>query len=136
MRDTLVHIVGSEWAWLVYWNEPSPSSEYLDHLWTREEELFYPNAFPDFAAVELKWAEVRKQQVEFVDRVTDESLRKMLPVGQKEISLCHLMQHLANHSTYHRGQVSLMMRQFSAVPLATDFAMFLLEGRGSVARTG
>jgi uncharacterized damage-inducible protein DinB len=37
------------------------------------------------------------------------------------------MQHLANHSTYHRGQLSLMLRQLNAKPLATDFAEFLLE---------
>jgi len=34
------------------------------------------------------------------------------------------MQHLANHSTYHRGQVALMMRQLAAAPVATDFALF------------
>jgi uncharacterized damage-inducible protein DinB len=37
------------------------------------------------------------------------------------------MQHLANHSTYHRGQVALMMRQLKAEPLATNFHEFLLE---------
>jgi DinB family len=35
------------------------------------------------------------------------------------------MQHLANHSTYHRGQIALMMRQLDAEPQATDFHMFL-----------
>jgi len=38
------------------------------------------------------------------------------------------MQHLANHSTYRRGQVALMMRQLGAEPVATDFHVFLLEG--------
>jgi uncharacterized damage-inducible protein DinB len=37
--------------------------------------------------------------------------------------------HLANHSTCHRAQVALMMRQLAAEPLAPDFAMFLMEGR-------
>jgi len=46
------------------------------------------------------------------------------------------MQHLANHSTYHRGQVALMMRQLSAAPVATDFALFLLEGRREAANAG
>ena len=39
------------------------------------------------------------------------------------------MQHLANHSTYHRGQVALMMRQLNVEPLATDFHVFLVEGQ-------
>jgi uncharacterized damage-inducible protein DinB len=100
VRDTLVHITGSQWAWLTYWKELSPSSAFLADLWTRE----------------------------FVNRVTNESLQRMLPVCKTQISLAHLMQHLANHSTYHRGQVALMIRQLAAKPLATDFAMFLMEG--------
>lgn len=130
VRDTLLHIIGSEWAWILYWKEVSPSAAFLNELWPRADALFAPDAFPDFAVVQLKWAEVEREQVEFVDRVTDESLRRMLPVLESQISLGHLMQHLANHSSYHRGQVALMMRQLAAVPLATDFALFLMEGRG------
>jgi uncharacterized damage-inducible protein DinB len=130
VRDTVVHIVGCEWTWLTCWREPSPSSDYVTDLWTRHNDRFNPNAFPDFAAVESKWAEVEREQVEFVNRVTNESLRRMIPVRESQISLAHLMQHLANHSTYHRGQVALMMRQLTAEPCATDFAMFVMEVRG------
>jgi len=129
VRDTLVHIIGSERTWLTYWKEPSPSSAFLTDLWTRHDELFNPNGFRDFAALQAKWVEVEREQVEFVDHVTNESLQRMLGVRETEVSLVHLMQHLANHSTYHRGQVALMMRQLAAEPLATDFAMFLMEGR-------
>ena len=129
VRDTLVHIIGGEWGWLTYWKEPSPSSAFVADLWTRHEALFTPNAFPDVAAVHLKWSEVERDQIEFVNRVTNESLGRMLPLRTTQISLAHLMQHLANHSTYHRGQVALMMRQLAAQPFATDFHVFLVEGR-------
>jgi uncharacterized damage-inducible protein DinB len=129
VRDTLLHIVGSEWAWLTYWKETSPTSAFLSELWPRADALFASSVFPQFDAVRLKWAEVEREQIEFVNRVTAESLQRMLPVLETQVSLGHLMQHLANHSSYHRGQVALMMRQLGAVPLATDFAMFLMEGR-------
>jgi uncharacterized damage-inducible protein DinB len=141
VRDTLVHIVRSEEGWLTCWKEPSPSSTFVIDFWAGHNTLFNPNAFPDFAAVQRKWAEVERAQIEFVNRVTDQSsgeslgqspsqpLTRMFPVRTTQISLAHLMQHLANHSTYHRGQVALMMRQLAAEPLATDFAMFLMEGR-------
>jgi uncharacterized damage-inducible protein DinB len=135
VRDTLVHIIGCEWGWLTCWREPSPSSAFNTDLWTRLGAVFSPDAFPDFFAVQSKWAEVEREQVEFVDRVTNESLRRMLPVRTTQISLAHLMQHLANHSSYHRGQVALMMRQLAAEPLATDFAMFLMEGRRPIRAT-
>ena len=129
VRDTLVHIIGGEWGWLKCWKEPSPGPTFVWDFWTRHWAQFDPNAFPDFAAVQSKWAEVEKEQVEFVNCLTNESLGRMLPLRATQISLAHLMQHLANHSTYHRGQVALMMRQLAAEPLATDFALFLMEGR-------
>jgi uncharacterized damage-inducible protein DinB len=127
VRDTLVHIIGAEWGWLTYWKKPPPSSAFLADLWTQHEALFNPNVFPDVVAVQLKWAEVEKGQAAFVNHVTYESLETLLPVRATQISLAHLMQHLANRSTYHRGQIALMLRQVAAKPLATDFAEFLLE---------
>ena len=128
VRDTLVHIIGGEWSWLAYWKEPCHSSSFLTDLKTRRDALFNPDAFPNVAAVQLKWAEVEEEQAEFVNCVTDESLEKMIPFRTTQVRLAQLMQHLANHSTYHRGQVALMMRQLDAEPVATDFHEFLLEG--------
>jgi len=136
VRDTLVHIVGGEWGWLQYWKEPSPSPEFLRDLWTRHDALFNSGAFPNLTTVESKWREVEKEQDEFVSRVTDESLGKRLPVRTTQLTLAHLMQHLVNHSTYHRGQVATMLRQVGAEPMPTDFHAFLLEAssQATVAR--
>ena len=130
VRDTLLHIIGAEWAWLTYWREEFPSAAFLNELWPRADALFASSVFPEFGAMQLQWAEVEREQIEFVNGLSDESLQRMLPVLETQISLGHLMQHLANHSSYHRGQIALMMRQLGAVPLATDFALFLMEGRG------
>jgi uncharacterized damage-inducible protein DinB len=128
VRDALVHIISSEWGWLTYWKEPSPSEEFLTDLWDRRcEAVFPPSAFPDVAAVALKWTEIEKELTEFVNRLTEEDLRKMSWILTTKISLAHLMQHLTNHSTYHRGQIALMMRQLNATPLPTDFCFFLME---------
>lgn len=127
VRDVLVHIVGGEWGWITYWKEAHPSAKGLVDLWDRNDVLFHPQAFPSFEAVRLKWAEVEKEQIKFVNSVTEESLRRMLPFGETQLTLAHLMVHVSNHSTYHRGQVALMMRQLKAAPLATDFYEFLVE---------
>jgi len=129
VRDTLVHIIGGECIWLAYWRETSCSSVFLTDLRKRRDALFNLDAYPNVATVQLRWAEIEKEQIEFVNCVTNESLEKMLPFRTTQIRLAHLMQHLANHSTYHRGQISLLMRQLDAEPLATDFHIFLIEGR-------
>ena len=127
VRDTLVHIIGGEWIWLRYWKEPPTNSALLTSLRTRRDLLFNPDSFPNVATVQLKWAEVENEQTEFVSGLTDELLQRMVSFRATQVRLMHLMQHLANHSTYHRGQVALMMRQLGAEPVATDFHVFLEE---------
>jgi uncharacterized damage-inducible protein DinB len=34
------------------------------------------------------------------------------------------MQHLANHSTYHRGQITTMLRQLGVTPVPTDLIAY------------
>ena len=128
LRDTLVHIIAGEWGWLTYWNEPRPDDAFHANLDKRISTLFNPNAFPNVSAVQSKWAEVEKTQIDFVNRTTNEFLERMIPFRKSQVRLGHLMQHLANHSTYHRGQVALMMRQLNAEPLSTNLHDFLLEG--------
>ena len=127
VRDTPVHIIGGGWIWLRYWKEPPTSSALLTGLRSRRDLLFNPNSFPNVATVQLKWAEVENEQIEFVNDLTDELLERLLPFRATHVRLAHLMQHVANHSTYHRGQVALMMRQLGAEPVATDFHVFLVE---------
>jgi uncharacterized damage-inducible protein DinB len=133
VRDTLVHIIAGEWIWLADWREQAHRPDLLAELRTRRETLFNPGAFPDVVAAQSRWAEVEADQIAFVSGLTDESLKTMLPARGTQLSLAHRMQHLANHSTYHRGQIALMMRQLDAEPPAADFHVFLAEGRRQTA---
>ena len=127
-----MHIIGGEWGWLAYWKEPVHSSAFLTDLRMRRDALFNPDAFPNVPAVQLRWEAVEKEQAEFVDRLTDKSLAKMLPFHKTQIRLAHPLQHLANHSIYHRGHVAVMMRRLDAEPLATDFHVFLVKVAASL----
>ena len=129
VRDTILHILAGEWTWLTFWKAPSHDDALLADLRTRRQALFSPETFSDVDAVWRKWTEVEREQLDFINGVTVESLEKMLPARDTLLSLAQLMQHVANHSTYHRGQISLMMRQLGAEPAATDFHVFLGERR-------
>ncbi|HET9408152.1 MAG TPA: DinB family protein [Candidatus Sulfotelmatobacter sp.] len=128
VRDTLLHMLSGEWIWLTYWKEASPSPAFAATLTERRKAQFEPDAFPDLAAVQRKWMDVEKELTEFVESLTEHSLQQQFAVRGAQMPLVHLMQHLANHSTYHRGQVALMMRQLGADPVATDFHLYLAEG--------
>lgn len=73
--------------------------------------------------------DARLEQTEFVRGVTDESLKRVITYvnarGETwQYSLEHMMQHLVNHSSYHRGQIALMLRQLGTKAFPTDFLVF------------
>jgi uncharacterized damage-inducible protein DinB len=127
VRSTLVHIFGGEWIWIRYWQDPPRSADKLSELRAKRDVLFSLQSLPDISSVCSMWAQVEKEQVEFIRGVTDDALQQRLPFRDGQIKLGYLMQHVINHSTYHRGQISLMMRQLGAEPVATDFHLFMAE---------
>jgi uncharacterized damage-inducible protein DinB len=136
VRDVLLHIVASKWAWLTYWKASPPSDRILTDLFTRSEALFSFKIFSTLATLQAKWDEVENEVAQFVNEMTDERLDRTLPVRSHSVSLAHLMQHLANHSTYHRGQIAMMLRQLGAKAQGTDFAEFLLTAADSDETSG
>lgn len=127
LRDTLVHIIASEWGWVTYWKEPAPTAAGFIELWDRSDALFDEQNFPHCATLRAKWSDVERAQRDFVERLTDGHLKRILPLPRGQASLAHLMQHMANHATYHRGQISLMMRQLGSKPVPTDFDDFVVD---------
>ncbi len=121
VRDALVHIMSAEWIWLMRWKGTSPQA------------MLDPAGFFRLDPVRAKWSQIEREQAEFVKGVTDESLDRVVAYVNTQgetwkYPLAHMMQHLVNHSSYHRGQVSLMMRQLGAEPVPTDFLVFFDMG--------
>jgi uncharacterized damage-inducible protein DinB len=117
VRDTLTHIVWAEWIWLQRWKGTSP------------QHRFEAAEFPDVNTLNTRWLELKAGQRAFVEAVTGERLHAVLPYvnlqGQTwRYTLWRQMYHVVNHSTYHRGQLTTMLRQLGTVAVATDFLVF------------
>ena len=123
VRDTLVHIMGGEWVWLARWRgNPSPRDEM--------EKEFATNRFPDLASVRARWEGVEANLLAFAQELTPADLDKIFEVKRHEFALRSLLVHLVNHGTYHRGQVTTMLRQFGVTPRATDYGFYLISLAG------
>jgi uncharacterized damage-inducible protein DinB len=117
VQGTLSHILAGEWVWLRRWRGDAPSQDPSS------------TAFPDAAALETGWDALNQEMAKFVAGLSDELLDARQEVRGQQYALAELMQHVVNHSTYHRGQVASLLRQLGHVPPGTDFRLFLSEGR-------
>ena len=120
VRDTLVHICSGEWVWLERCNGRIPS------------------AFPDLSSIQAisalreHWTPQAQQLLEFIQGLTQDDLNRVMEYktfnfGVYKNPVWQSLQHLANHGTYHRGQVATMLRQLGAKPILTDLMHFYRE---------
>jgi uncharacterized damage-inducible protein DinB len=117
VRDTLAHIMGAEWIWLERWHGRSPQA------------LLKAEEFPDLDSLRVRWVEIERDLTDFVASQSDEDLVRVYnyktAAGAPFSSPAwQMLQHLANHGTYHRGQIATFLRQLGAKPQGTDLIAF------------
>jgi uncharacterized damage-inducible protein DinB len=118
VRGTLTHILASEWIWLERWKGVSPAAPPFDE-----------GEFKDIVVLRERWKAIEDHRASWLDSQKAEAGRQSIKyrnlAGQSfEAPLWQLVQHVANHSTYHRGQVTSLLRQLGAKPLATDMVVW------------
>jgi uncharacterized damage-inducible protein DinB len=126
VRDTLVHVMGAEWVWLTRWMGNSPTA--------------MPAEWRDYTLdqINTEWAALEAAQKAFVDNLTDAELDRMVAyrnfAGQSHTNeLWQLLRHMVNHSTYHRGQITTMLRQLGHPATPTDMVAYFREQRAALA---
>jgi uncharacterized damage-inducible protein DinB len=117
VQGTLGHIMKGEARWLHFWVEGSTD-------WDTP-----PEDFPDAARLETAWSRLETQRHAFATALGDSQLEAPLTVRGQDFTLAELIHHIVNHSTYHRGQVVLLLRQLGHTPPSTDYRLFLSESR-------
>jgi uncharacterized damage-inducible protein DinB len=119
VRDTMAHIMGAEWLW-------------LERFQGRTARLPSGDQFPDLASLRTRWTEVERDLLAYVGGLSAADLERSFDYwdmkGNPHTSvLWQTLQHVANHSTYHRGQVTTLLRQLGAKPIGTDLIGFYRE---------
>ena len=109
IRETAVHIFAAEWAWYSRWQGQSPTA------------LMTSDAFPDVGSLRRAWMEHETKMRAFVAKLGEPGLTRVfefkLLSGQAGASpFWQMLQHIVNHASYHRGQVTTMLRQLGEKP--------------------
>ncbi len=122
IRQTISHIAGSEWIWMqrLMGNKPIAPPDWFD---TRSTET-----------LSQKLKEVETDRNKYLSGLNDEELNKTLNYNllsgkPQQNTIREILQHVINHSTYHRGQLATLFRQIDETPPSTDLILFYREHR-------
>ena len=117
LRGTLAHMYGAEWIWLERWKGISPP------------RLPDEGEFPDILELRGRWKAIEEHRDSWFKNLSEAGVRQKIRYRNLEgksfeAPLWQLMQHVANHSTYHRGQVVAMLRMLGAKAVSTDLVLW------------
>ena len=118
IQGTLFHIMGAEAIWLRRWKGESPAG------------FWKPEDVPTFTALKQRWDMVEMEVLGFCHMLkTDVDIERIfeykdLKGNSYSSLLSQSMQHVVNHSTYHRGQVVTMIRQSGMKAVSTDLIAY------------
>ena len=121
IRDTIAHTYSAEWVWNQRWHGMTPTG------------MLPAEQFPDVASTRQQWAELEQTVKALIadlgdagmNRVLNYTLLSGLPASSP---FWQMFQHVVNHASYHRGQVTTMLRQIGAAPpRSCDMVTFYRE---------
>ena len=109
IHETVAHVYAAEWAWYERWRGHSPTA------------LLPSDQFPDLASIRRAWSDNEARMRAYVDGLGEDGGSRVIEYkllsGQAGSSpLWQMLQHVVNHASYHRGQVTTMLRQLGAPP--------------------
>ena|SRR6185369_14917038 len=120
VQGTAIHIVGGESIWL----DRFINGKFQDFV-ERMKADWNAEKIPDTATLEGRWEVLDRKWRDFLRSLTEERLQSPVMTRGGEIPLSKCLQHILNHSTYHRGQVVSLLRQLGRTPPSTDYLLFV-----------
>jgi uncharacterized damage-inducible protein DinB len=109
VRDTLVHTYSADWIWYQRWHGQSPTAPVPF------------DRFPDVESLRDAWAELEHEVRAHVASRDEAGLSavveyRLLNGTPGATPFWQILQHVVNHGSYHRGQVTTLLRQLGAAP--------------------
>jgi len=130
IRSTLTHVVWSEWIWLQRWTGACRLVfQPADFARVPPAFLFPPEDYATVDALQERSRAVATGTSAFLETLDPARLHEVTDyetvTGETwSRPLWRQLYHAVNHSSYHRGQVALLLRQLGHTPAPTDFVAY------------
>lgn len=120
IHGTLAHLVGAERGWLSRWQGKS------------ETGTAAASQLHSLAELRAFWENVCAEMRQFLASLDDQKLQATLSTtartGSYTAPYWQMIQHVVDHSSYHRGQIVTMLRQLGVTPPSTGLIRFYRDG--------
>ena len=109
IRQTLVHLWAAETTWVARWEGNAPAA------------LPDGKELTDLPALRAAWADVERRLHGVLVALGDDGVDGLLQYGgfdgkPRREPFAMMLQHVVNHGSYHRGQITMMLRQMGLPP--------------------
>jgi uncharacterized damage-inducible protein DinB len=106
VRNTLVHLYSADWGWYQLWQSVSPSPTAMPQC----------DQFPDLDTIRLAWTAHEAKVRAFLNSLGEADVSRIIAChtgngSAASFSIGQMVQHVVNHGSYHRGQLTTMFRQ-------------------------
>jgi len=120
IHGTLTHLVAAEKMWLSRMVGPA------------DKAMVKPQDVPTLSALRKLWEQTGFSMAKFIstlsDRARSQELTMSTSTGQLLSQLYwQALQHVVDHSTYHRGQIVTLLRQLGHTPPSSSMIAFYRE---------
>ncbi|AYF06408.1 MULTISPECIES: DinB family protein [Bacillus] len=123
IKDTFAHMYITDQVWLHILHGKSMNEAIQDREILRtqiENKSLYE--------LEKMFENMVNQYKDFLNTIQDVNAVFVIEnpyAGKLETSILELVQHVVNHGTYHRGNITAMIRQLGHSSTMTDFVLYL-----------
>ena len=120
LHELLVHCLFAESIWLSRCLGHSPTS------------ILDPDTYNDVTAVQQHWSTVRDDWASFLRGLTDKDLQRIVEYRNTRgngfsLKLADLLQHVINHATEHRSQMTPILFRLGVPTPPLDYMRFRLR---------
>ncbi len=142
VRDTLAHLVDGEEYALHRWQGDSREEiiAAMGFAGVDERKRLWPEQFPTFSVLRSRAEEVEAEVRGYLKGLTEEEIGRAVRYVDRtgrawDYPLGRLLMHHILHQTYHRGQITTLLRQLGVQPAKIDY-LDMFDGGGVAGMVG
>lgn len=124
--DAMTHIYVIDYNWLAFLEHGGVidmSPEYFEELKASTDRVVASTADKRIEELHELMADLSERFLRFIEQ--HENLEALCPSGAFQARYVDFIQHMVNHGTYHRGNVTAMLRQLGYAGTPTDYGYYL-----------